>query len=57
MYFRGKILIIGGTGTIGQSLLRHILPDNPSVVRILSKDEYKQFKLEGQLGKEKIYVS
>jgi UDP-N-acetylglucosamine 4,6-dehydratase/5-epimerase len=41
-----KVLIIGGTGTIGQSLLRHIIQDNPSVIRLLSRDEYKQFELQ-----------
>ncbi|MEK4239922.1 SDR family NAD(P)-dependent oxidoreductase [Paenibacillus sp. FSL H7-0714] len=45
--FNGKkILIVGGTGTIGQSLLRAILIDNPEVVRIFSRDEYKQFMLQ-----------
>lgn len=45
-----KILIIGGTGTIGQSLLKQILNDHPKVVRILSRDEYKQFKLQEEIG-------
>lgn len=45
--FNGKkILIVGGTGTIGQSLLREILADDPEVVRIFSRDEYKQFMLQ-----------
>ncbi|MOA65237.1 UDP-N-acetylglucosamine 4,6-dehydratase [compost metagenome] len=45
--FNGKkILIVGGTGTIGQSLLREILADDPEVVRIFSRDEYKQFLLQ-----------
>lgn len=41
-----KILIVGGTGTIGQSLLREILSDYPEVVRVFSRDEYKQFQLQ-----------
>lgn len=45
-----KILIIGGTGTIGQSLLKQILSQNPKVVRVFSRDEYKQFLLENELG-------
>ncbi|MED5018436.1 SDR family NAD(P)-dependent oxidoreductase [Paenibacillus chibensis] len=45
--FKGKkVLLIGGTGTIGQSLLKHILADNSDVVRIFSRDEYKQFQLQ-----------
>ncbi|AIQ65877.1 membrane protein [Paenibacillus stellifer] len=46
-WFSGKkVLLVGGTGTIGQSLLRHILADHPEVVRIFSRDEYKQFQLQ-----------
>ncbi len=46
-YFKNKkVLIIGGTGTIGQSLLRTILQDEPEVIRILSRDEHKQFELQ-----------
>jgi UDP-N-acetylglucosamine 4,6-dehydratase len=48
-----KILIIGGTGTIGKSLLNTILLDNPSVVRIFSRDEHKQFELQQQFSEFK----
>jgi UDP-N-acetylglucosamine 4,6-dehydratase/5-epimerase len=41
-----KVLLIGGTGTIGQSLLKKILQDGPAVVRIFSRDEHKQFELQ-----------
>lgn len=51
MFFKDKkILIIGGTGTIGQSLLRDILSDRPQVVRIFSRDEHKQFLMQNALG-------
>jgi UDP-N-acetylglucosamine 4,6-dehydratase len=54
MGFNGKsILIIGGTGTIGQHLLFEILKANPKVVRIFSRDEYKQFELQQKLYKYK----
>lgn len=50
-FFEGKkVLIIGGTGTIGQSLLKYILNENPEVVRIFSRDEYKQFELREDLS-------
>lgn len=50
-FFTGKkILIIGGTGTIGKSLLRTLLLDNPDVVRILSRDEHKQFELQQEMA-------
>jgi UDP-N-acetylglucosamine 4,6-dehydratase len=45
-----KVLIIGGTGTIGSLLLRRILQDEPAVVRILSRDEHKQFELQQEMG-------
>ncbi|MGV3240722.1 polysaccharide biosynthesis protein, partial [Streptococcus hyovaginalis] len=41
LYFKKKILIIGGTGTIGKHLLMELLKCDPEVVRIFSRDEYK----------------
>jgi len=41
-----KILITGGTGSIGQEILREILKRKPAVVRILDVDETKQFELQ-----------
>lgn len=49
MYKNKKILVIGGTGTIGSSLVRHLLKKQPNVVRILSRDEYKQFNMRNEL--------
>ncbi|NGQ95639.1 SDR family NAD(P)-dependent oxidoreductase [Brevibacillus sp. SYP-B805] len=47
MNYEGKkILIIGGTGTLGQHLTRYLLRDNPRVIRILSRDEYKQYEMQ-----------
>ena len=47
MNYEGKkILIIGGTGTLGQHLTRHLLQFNPRVIRIMSRDEYKQFEMQ-----------
>ena len=40
-----KILIIGGTGTIGKTLIKELLKQNPKVIRILSRDEHKQFEI------------
>jgi UDP-N-acetylglucosamine 4,6-dehydratase len=48
-YFRNKkVLIIGGSGTIGKNLLQTILGGRPEVVRIFSRDEHKQFELQQQ---------
>ncbi|WP_419877934.1 SDR family NAD(P)-dependent oxidoreductase [Brevibacillus centrosporus] len=41
-----KILIIGGTGTLGHYLVRYLLTQNPKVIRIMSRDEYKQFEMQ-----------
>ncbi len=49
-YFTGKkILVIGGTGTIGKGLIKELLKHEPSVIRILSRDEYKQFIMENEV--------
>ena len=41
-----KILITGGTGSIGREILREILMQEPAVVRIMDVDETKQFELQ-----------
>lgn len=46
MDFNGKkVLIIGGTGTIGGYLTKEILKSNTEVIRIFSRDEYKQYNM------------
>ncbi|WP_372629527.1 SDR family NAD(P)-dependent oxidoreductase [Cohnella sp.] len=44
-YTGKKILIVGGTGTIGYHLTKRLLQESPQVVRIFSRDEYKQFEM------------
>lgn len=41
-----KVLITGGTGTAGQALARRLLHGKTDVVRIFSRDEYKQYRME-----------
>lgn len=51
MFFKNKkILVIGGTGTIGKNIVNHILQEDPEVIRIFSRDEYKQFKLQNEVN-------
>lgn len=50
IYKEKKILITGGTGTIGQHLVRHLLKECPTVIRIFSRDEYKQFEMQQNLS-------
>lgn len=45
-----RILITGGTGTIGQSLVRYLLKENPQVIRLLSRDEHKQIEFSNELN-------
>lgn len=51
MFFKNKkILVIGGTGTIGKSIVKHILQEEPEAIRIFSRDEYKQFELQNEVN-------
>ncbi len=43
-------MIIGGTGSLGQPLTRRLLRHNPKVIRILSRDEYKQFEMQREFA-------
>jgi len=45
-----KLLIIGGTGTIGKSIIQSVMKENPQVIKIFSRDEYKQHLLRHELG-------
>jgi UDP-N-acetylglucosamine 4,6-dehydratase len=48
--FKGKkVLVTGGTGSIGQVIVREILRYNPEVVRILDIDETREFEMKQQL--------
>lgn len=49
MFKNKKILVIGGTGTVGQGIVKRLLDYNPKVIRILSRDEYKQFLMRDEL--------
>lgn len=50
-YYTGKnILVIGGTGTIGKGLIKEIAKQNPKVIRVFSRDEYKQFVMQNEMG-------
>jgi FlaA1/EpsC-like NDP-sugar epimerase len=49
-YTNKKILITGATGTIGQRLVRQLLQEKPAVIRVFSRDEYKQYEMQQSLS-------
>lgn len=50
-FYRGKhILVTGGTGSIGSEIVRRLLEMEPAVLRIMSRDETRQFEFEQELG-------
>ncbi len=52
-FYRGrKILVTGGTGSIGSQIVRQLLAFEPRVLRVLSRDETKQFHLEEDLSRK-----
>lgn len=46
MFKDKKILLTGGTGSIGSEVLKNLLSFSPKLVRVYSRDEYKQHKLK-----------
>ncbi|WP_394186945.1 UDP-N-acetylglucosamine 4,6-dehydratase family protein [Metabacillus halosaccharovorans] len=46
MFKNKKILVTGGTGSIGSEIVRQLLKYNPEVIRVFSRDESKQFMLQ-----------
>lgn len=52
------VLITGGTGSFGKTMLRELLRQNVNEVRILSRDEEKQDALRNQLkdGRVRYYI-
>ncbi len=55
MNFKGKIfLITGGTGSFGNAVLKKILKTNIKEIRILSRDEKKQFDLRKKINDDRL---
>ena len=52
-FFCGKtVLVIGGTGTIGRRIVEILMSWEPATIRILSRDEAKQFEMQHELEDE-----
>jgi FlaA1/EpsC-like NDP-sugar epimerase len=53
--FKGKrILVTGGTGSIGSEIVRQLLKFNPKQIRIYSRDESKHFFLMQELKEQTV---
>lgn len=53
-FFYGKrILVTGGTGTVGREIVRQLLECRPEVVRVFSRDETKQYQMEIDFGQRR----
>ncbi|RLQ97141.1 UDP-N-acetylglucosamine 4,6-dehydratase family protein [Falsibacillus albus] len=50
MFKNKRILITGGTGSIGSEIVRQVLEKSPEVIRIYSRDESKHFQLQQEFA-------
>lgn len=48
-----KIIVTGGTGSIGSEIVRQLLKMDVAQIRIYSRDEHKQYELINELGGDK----
>jgi UDP-N-acetylglucosamine 4,6-dehydratase/UDP-glucose 4-epimerase len=51
---RKKILITGGTGSLGQALTRRLLSLNVDTIRIYSRNEHKQIEMESKFKNDRL---
>ncbi len=49
-----RILVTGGTGSIGSTIVRKVLKCDPAQIRILSRDETKQYNLMNELKSDRL---
>ena len=53
-FYKKKFLITGGTGSFGNAVLKKLLKTNISEIRILSRDEKKQFDLRKKISDKRL---
>lgn len=54
MFDGKKILITGGTGSLGQALTKRLLSENVDTLRIFSRNEHKQISMESKFHDERL---
>jgi UDP-N-acetylglucosamine 4,6-dehydratase/UDP-glucose 4-epimerase len=54
MFDKKKILITGGTGSLGQALTKKILQSNVDSIRIYSRDEFKQTQMKSEFDDDRL---
>ena len=54
MFSGKKILITGGTGSLGRALTQKFLETNADTIRIFSRDELKQVQMKSELNDERL---
>ena len=54
MFEGKKILITGGTGSLGRSLTKKLLQSSVDTIRIFSRDEWKQVKMRSELPDKRL---
>ena len=54
MFEGKKILITGGTGSLGTALTKKLLETNVETIRIFSRDEWKQVKMQSEITDERL---
>ena len=49
--FKGKVILItGGTGFLGQEIVKRLLPYEPKSIRLFSRDEVKHFQVNNKFN-------
>ena len=54
MFDDKKILITGGTGSLGQALTQRLLQKNVKAIRIFSRNESKQIEMESKFNDDRL---
>ncbi len=54
MFDGKKILITGGTGSLGSALVKNILESNVDTIRIFSRDEAKQVRMQSEYNDDRL---